>query len=631
MQFCPHIIVEKHEGGEWKMRFVNLKKIMWGCLAFVSTVLSVMGYYPLIPAVYGVYCLDSEHTVLFYIGLFAGMGYFISIPSMCKYLFIIAVISFVIRLYKWKNEKNICLVTSITAAVSTAVMNMSVAAFTAFENVKCVLAVSEGLIVFSAAFVFCRGYEYISTFRFKVREETGGLLPDREEAFRSAVFGLSGIITRANAMTAAENESKLPDTGERISREVTGRLCACCEGCSVCWTSDASVSDSIKMLVEAVCKRMKTEEIVQNRYVKGCPHYARMVEAANEAFARVELNEAWYRRLTENRRIIASQLDAVAQLMDDWGKAEKCIDKRRRLRLSRIYVAAREKGLIVENAHIYETAGHRICIKADVYTKEDGGIEAVKYVQAVSRAMGVQMRQAHETVSIITDELSTVVLYEENRFYALSGVATKKKTGSQANGDSCSMFQLDDGMYHVCVSDGMGSGKQAQAESTLVVDLLEKLLEAGFSRESALKLMNSAMVISAGEESYSTVDFATIDMYTGELELTKTGAAPSFIKSGKGVSVVENESLPAGVDAAQESVHSKNTLQSGDFLVMVTDGVLEYLHVKDRQGKLMDIIAGVKSDNAGVLAQEILDRVLLDTGGYAMDDMTVVAIGIWEK
>lgn len=101
-------------------------------------------------------------------------------------------------------------------------------------------------------------------------------------------------------------------------------------------------------------------------------------------------------------------------------------------------------------------------------------------------------------------------------------------------------------MYHVCVSDGMGSGKQAQAESTLVVDLLEKLLEAGFSRESALKLMNSAMVISAGEESYSTVDFATIDMYTGELELTKTGAAPSFIKSGKQVSVIENESLPAG-------------------------------------------------------------------------------------
>ncbi len=85
-------------------------------------------------------------------------------------------------------------------------------------------------------------------------------------------------------------------------------------------------------------------------------------------------------------------------------------------------------------------------------------------------------------------------------------------------------------------------------------------------------------------------------MYTGELELTKTGAAPSFIKSGTQVSVIENESLPRGRCLAGEQTFKKYT-SSGDFLVMVTDGVLEYLHVKDRQGKLMDIIAGVKSDN----------------------------------
>mgnify|MGYP000379299610 CR=1 FL=1 len=66
--------------------------------------------------------------------------------------------------------------------------------------------------------------------------------------------------------------------------------------------------------------------------------------------------------------------------------------------------------------------------------------EISKYVQAVSRAMGVKLRQAHGTVSIISDERTSIVLYEENQFYALSGVATKKKTGSQANGDSCSMF-----------------------------------------------------------------------------------------------------------------------------------------------------------------------------------------------
>ena len=613
------------------MRSANLKKAVWGIMAFASTLVCVMDCYPLIPAVYGVYCLSSEHTIIFYIGLIIGMGYFISISSICKYLFIIAVICFGVRLFVRKSAKNGCLITAVVAAGATAVMNLSVAFLGKPDTDEIVLAVAESLVVFSIAFALCRACEYLRTFGRNENAVMAGLLPDREEAFATAVSGLSGIISTANVMAVKCTADKIPDESEKIQLEVTGRLCACCEGCSVCWTSGASISDGIKMLADAVRKRMKTEEIVQNRYVEGCPHYTRMVEAATEAFARIELNEAWYRRLTENRRVIAAQLDAMAELMEDWCRAEKCIDKKRRLRLSRIYVYTKETGIQVENAHIYENVRQQICIKADVCTKADGGIEISRYVQSVSRAMGVKLRQAQGTVSIISDERTSVVLYEENQFYALSGVATKKKTGSQANGDSCSMFQLDDGMYHVCVSDGMGSGKQAQAESTLVVDLLEKLLEAGFSRESALKLMNSAMVISAGEESYSTVDFATIDMYTGEFELTKTGAAPSFIKSGKKVSIIENESLPVGVDTAQESIHSKNTLQSGDFLVMVTDGVLEYLHVKDRQEKLMDIIAGVKSDNAGVLAQEILDRVLLDTGGYAMDDMTVVAIGIWEK
>jgi stage II sporulation protein E len=32
-----------------------------------------------------------------------------------------------------------------------------------------------------------------------------------------------------------------------------------------------------------------------------------------------------------------------------------------------------------------------------------------------------------------------------------------------------------------------------------------------------------------------------------------------------------------------------------------------------------------------VLAQKALERVLLFTGGYAMDDMTILVTGIWEK
>lgn len=610
------------------MGFVSVKKILWGLAAAGSAMLGIMGCYPLVPAVYGAYCQSSGSTILFYIGLFIGMGYFISLQSIFKYLFIIVVTCFGIKLYSWANHSYSSIAAAVIAAMSTAAMNLSVCLFGQADVDGVVLAVAEGLVVFAATFIISRVAEYIESYRFEVNDDQTGLLPDREEAFASAAQSLSGIIAKANNMA----QEKPSDEGEKLQMEITGRLCACCDGCSVCWTQENNyMADSIKHLVEAVRQHMQKDELVKNRYVSSCPHYDRMVEAAMDAFARLELNEAWYRRLTENRRVIAGQLDAMAKLMDDWINSENCIDQKRKMRLTKIYVSAKEAGFVAENIHIYETNGQQICIKADVHTNCEGGIEALRYVKAVGHAMAMKLRPSRDAKLIITDEISTIVLYEENHYYALSGIATKKKTGSQVSGDSCGMFMLDNGMYNICISDGMGSGKRAKAESGLVVDLLEKLLEAGFRREMAIKMMNSTMVISGGEESYSTVDFATINLYTGELEMTKIGAAPSFIKRENEVAVIQNESLPAGVDMEQRTQQVKNTLQSGDFLVMVTDGVLEYLHVKDRQEKLMEIIGDVKSNNAGVISQEILDRVLLQTGGYAMDDMTVVTVGIWEK
>ena len=55
------------------MRIANLKKAVWGLMAFASTLVCVMDCYPLIPEVYGVYCLSSGHTIIFYIGLIIGM------------------------------------------------------------------------------------------------------------------------------------------------------------------------------------------------------------------------------------------------------------------------------------------------------------------------------------------------------------------------------------------------------------------------------------------------------------------------------------------------------------------------------------------------------------------------------
>ena len=187
------------------------------------------------------------------------------------------------------------------------------------------------------------------------------------------------------------------------------------------------------------------------------------------------------------------------------------------------------------------------------------------------------------------------------------------------------------GRDNVWSSDGMGSGNDARRESETVVDLMEKFMEAGFKKETAVKLMNSAMVLQGTKDYYSTLDYGELDLYTGKLELLKVGASASFIKRKTDVELIRADTLPAGFDANQELYSVKKTLQDGDFLVMVTDGVLEYLHADNPEECLMQIISEIRTDNAGVLAKSILEQVLECTGGFAIDDMTVLTTGIWEK
>jgi stage II sporulation protein E len=205
------------------------------------------------------------------------------------------------------------------------------------------------------------------------------------------------------------------------------------------------------------------------------------------------------------------------------------------------------------------------------------------------------------------------------------------KDGASMSGDNVSVFSTEEGFCYICLSDGMGSGPAAGKESDMVVDLMEKFMEAGFSEEAAIRIMNSAMVLKGEDEAYTTLDFARIDLYTGMLELTKIGAAASFIRHGTEVECLAVASLPAGAYVSEPCEAVRRKLRNGDFLVMVTDGVLEYLHVKKPEEKVAALIGEIGTDNAETLANTLLERILLFNGGHAPDDMTIVVTGIWEK
>ncbi len=155
------------------------------------------------------------------------------------------------------------------------------------------------------------------------------------------------------------------------------------------------------------------------------------------------------------------------------------------------------------------------------------------------------------------------------------GLSQSAGAGQAVCGDSFRILELESGLQAVILSDGMGNGPRASQESELTVNLLKHLLEIGFKTNVVLKCVNALLQLRSGEEIFATVDLAFFDLFAGDLELYKIGAAPSFLKRGKEVHKLGASSLPMGILAVLENDRYTEKLQPGDLLVMVTDGAAD--------------------------------------------------------
>ena len=94
---------------------------------------------------------------------------------------------------------------------------------------------------------------------------------------------------------------------------------------------------------------------------------------------------------------------------------------------------------------------------------------------------------------------------------------------------------------------------------------------------------------------------------------------------------LSSTSLPIGVVQKIEIDSVIRQLEDGDFIVMITDGVMDALPVGEQDVLLETIIQGTTMDNPKEMAHHILRQVLNWTGKPPQDDMSVLVIGIWKR
>ena len=177
----------------------------------------------------------------------------------------------------------------------------------------------------------------------------------------------------------------------------------------------------------------------------------------------------------------------------------------------------------------------------------------------------------------------------------------------------------------------MGSGFGACKESEQVIELLEQFLDAGFGRETAVKMIHSAMMMQNGGQIFSTVDLCTVNLYTGQCELLKVGASTTFVRRRDWVEAVTSTSLPLGMLRNVDYECTKKQLHSGDFVIMVSDGVLDALPGRNAQDMMKELILQINTSNSREMARRLLEKVLSFQQRKAADDMTILVGGFWKK
>lgn len=261
---------------------------------------------------------------------------------------------------------------------------------------------------------------------------------------------------------------------------------------------------------------------------------------------------------------------------------------------------------------------------------ERSGCKALQAADMLTVLLGKRLQPSPGSPYLIEKEPHCFLFTEEPGYVALTGVSRALKEGEKISGDQYTMLESEKGRLILLLSDGTGAGEDAGRGSGRVLDLMEKMLEAGFDTEASVNMLNSALYVQNEERDHPTVDICSLDLYTGECEICKVGGVATFIKGRSGTEYIGGDSLPLGIFQKAQTERSIRTLKPGEMLVMMTDGVLDALE-DDCEERMRNRIDMLEEQNPQEIAEKILSYAICSCGGRIRDDMTVFVLCLWEN
>lgn len=401
------------------------------------------------------------------------------------------------------------------------------------------------------------------------------------------------------------------------------RVCGRCNRVRECWQIQFSTTYKTMFRFLEILERkgVLEKEDAGERFLERCPRHHSLIKEINRLYEIYKINQVWKSKLCENRELVSQQFHGMAETLRRISHevSDACVFDH--LAEDEILSRLHSRGVDAERVWVIQPEHAGRSVQIQIRRSVDSELRRT-VCTVLKGVLGIGFLPARDLPS--EDEGIRMQFYEMPRLLIETGCAS---TGKRAeNGDSYTMNCLQGGKFLATLSDGMGSGSKAKAESETIITLLEDFMEAGFDKKVAVTLINSVMVMKSANEAFATVDMCMMDLNTGEAEFIKNGAEASYIKRGNRIETIRSASLPVGVLSQVEIETFAHKLGRGDMVVMLSDG----LELKESgEGWIRQAL---KRADTNIPAQELADSLMEQAiglkGGVADDDMTVMVLKV---
>jgi sigma-B regulation protein RsbU (phosphoserine phosphatase) len=254
-------------------------------------------------------------------------------------------------------------------------------------------------------------------------------------------------------------------------------------------------------------------------------------------------------------------------------------------------------------------------------------MERLKVTTAAKERIESELKVAHEIQAGILPRLFPAFPdRKEFDIYALMDPA------KEVGGDFYDFFIVDNDKLYFAIGDVSDKGVPAALFMMITRTLLKNEAMRGLSPEEVLFNVNNTIFPENDSCMFVTILLASLDLRTGELELSNAGHNPPLLFSGgAGFEFIK---LPKGlvVGAREGSVFEKMSLRlkEKDTLFFYTDGVTEAMNPNREffsEARLRDGLSSLRAYDA----QAVIKGIREDISGFALgaiqsDDITMLTL-----